>query len=508
MGGCFSDNKKDKPHHNSLPRKEENKKAIGDQIGIKINNDNIHKHYEILELLGTGHFGSVKRALRKGTKDSQEYAIKCIDKNKMGEQVHLLQRELSLLMMVNHPNIVKLYEVYEDDKYIYMVMEHCAGGELFEQLTERQRYNEAEASKIIYCIMSAVSHLHSLQIFHRDLKPENIMLSSKDPDAEIKIIDFGLAKKFVSDETGQNTVVGSAYYVAPEVLNNRYGPGCDEWSIGVIMYMLLLGKAPFDGDSDASIYKQIARCNYSQEGEDWDRLSDEAKDLLKRLLEPKANLRITSKEALGHPWFELRTNPSTKKVHRKVMQRLRQRGKANQLIRETMHVLIRYLKNKEIDELNEIFRQLDTEHTGRITAKDLQAGLSQVGVNLSDEDVEDLIKGLDQTENGTLNYSDFLAATLDKKVLHNKDALWLAFKSFDIDDEGAITKDKLKIAMERAGWKLTDEDIAKMFSEIGLSINEPINFEAFCMIFDKPNEIEDASVLMAANPRVVPENRA
>lgn len=260
----------------------------------------IHKFYDIKELLGTGHFGSVKRALRKDAKDSQEYAVKSIEKSKINDQLHLLQRELSLLMMVNHPNIVKLYEVYEDDRYIYMVMEHCAGGELFEQLMERQRYTEAEAAKIIYCLMSAVSHLHSLKISHRDLKPENIMLSSKGPDAEIKLIDFGLAKKFVSDESSMNTVVGSSYYVAPEVLNNKYGVGCDEWSIGVIMYMLLLGKAPFEGDSDASIYKQIAKCNYSQEGEDWEMLSDDAKDLLKRLLEPKAANRVTSKDALNH----------------------------------------------------------------------------------------------------------------------------------------------------------------------------------------------------------------
>jgi len=189
------------------------------------------------------------------------------------------------------------------------------------------------------------------------------------------------------------------------------------------------------------------------------------------------------------------------------MQRLRQRNKANQLIRETMHVCIRYLKINEIDQLNEIFRELDTQHTGRITANDLQVGLRKVGINLSDEDVEDLIKGLDQTEAGMLNYSDFLAATLDKKLLQNKDALWLAFKSFDIHNEGAITKEKLKVAMRRAGWTLTDEDIKNMLNDLGLSENEPINFEAFCMIFDKPNEIEDASVLMTSTNVEAVENR-
>lgn len=133
------------------------------------------------------------------------------------------------------------------------------------------------------------------------------------------------------------------------------------------------------------------------------------------------------------------------------MRRLKERGKTNKLIKETTHILIRYLKNREIDQLNEIFRELDTEHTGYITASDLQNGLRRVGMNLEDTEVENLIRSLDQTEEGHLNYSDFLAATLDKKLLHNKDALWLAFKSFDIDNEGAITKDKLRIAMEKAG---------------------------------------------------------
>ena len=148
--------------------------------------------------MGRGHFGTVKMAQSEGPHDVNGYAIKSIMKTKIEYRIDLLERELSLLVTVNHPNIIKFYEVYEDAQYIHLVMELCTGGELFDQLASKGRYTEAEAAKIMKCLLHAVAHLHSLEIAHRDLKPENIMLSTPDPDAEIKIIDFGLAKKSLS----------------------------------------------------------------------------------------------------------------------------------------------------------------------------------------------------------------------------------------------------------------------------------------------------------------------
>ena len=177
--------------------------------------------------MGRGHFGTVKRAESKDPHDNNGYAIKSIMKSKIESRIDLLERELELLIAVNHPNIIKFYEVYEDPQYIHLVMELCTGGELFDQLISKGRYTEAEAAKIMHSLLNAVSHLHSLEIAHRDLKPENIMLSTPDENAEIKIIDFGLAKKYLGEGTGENTILGSSYYVAPEVLNNSYGLSCD-----------------------------------------------------------------------------------------------------------------------------------------------------------------------------------------------------------------------------------------------------------------------------------------
>ena len=248
--------------------------------------------------MGRGHFGTVKRAESKDPHDTTGYAIKSIMKSMIEMRIDLLERELELLVTVNHPNIIKFYEVYEDSQYIHLVMELCTGGELFDQLISKGRYTEAEAAKIMYSLLNAVSHLHSLGIVHRDLKPENIMLSTSDDQAEIKIIDFGLAKKFLQEGTGQNTILGSSYYVAPEVLNNSYGLSCDIWSCGVILFMLLSGKAPFDGNSDMTIYDQIRKTNYSTSGPEWTKISEEAKGFVKLLLNPDHKNRITAKEAL------------------------------------------------------------------------------------------------------------------------------------------------------------------------------------------------------------------
>lgn len=187
----------------------------------------IQKFYDVQGEIGSGHFGKVKKAYSKDKKIQQGFAIKSIPKAKIRGRLELLQRELGYLMIVDHPNIIKLYEVFEDHQYIHLVMELCNGGELFTQLIEKGRYSEGEAAGIIYSLLNALSHLHSLHIVHRDLKPENIMFASPDPDSEVKLIDFGLAKKYIAEDMLMHTPVGTSYYVAPEVLQNNYGSECD-----------------------------------------------------------------------------------------------------------------------------------------------------------------------------------------------------------------------------------------------------------------------------------------
>jgi len=171
------------------------------------------------------------------------------------------------MIQIDHPNIIKLYEVYEDARYLYLIMEECTGGELFDRILDRiegqNLFTEREAAAIFKQYMSAVCHCHSQKICHRDLKPENLLLSNDKPDSPLKVIDFGLSKVYSNGNNHMNTKVGTAYYVSPEVLEGNYDEKCDIWSSGVILYILLTGEPPFNGANDNEIYRKISQRKFS-----------------------------------------------------------------------------------------------------------------------------------------------------------------------------------------------------------------------------------------------------
>lgn len=174
--------------------------------------------------------------------------------------------EIDIMIQVDHPNIIKLYEIFEDSRYVYLIMEECTGGELFDRIlqriSEKNLYTEKEAAIIFRQMMSAVCHSHSLKICHRDLKPENLIFLNSSNDS-LKVIDFGLSKIFDEKNHTMKSKVGTAYYVSPEILKGEYDEKCDIWSSGVILYILLTGDPPFNGASDNEIYRNIAKKKYS-----------------------------------------------------------------------------------------------------------------------------------------------------------------------------------------------------------------------------------------------------
>lgn len=174
----------------------------------------------------------------------------------------LLEEELAILSQVDHPNIIKFHETYIDYRYVHIVMELAEGGELFEKIVEMHKFSEEKAAGLMRKILSAVKHLHEHGICHRDLKPENFLFSDNSQDAEIKLIDFGLSKRFgqLQDQDPSekmHTIVGTPYYVAPEVLRGNYDFSCDVWSLGVILYIMLCGYPPFEGDNNKEIFKRV-----------------------------------------------------------------------------------------------------------------------------------------------------------------------------------------------------------------------------------------------------------
>lgn len=176
-------------------------------------------------MLGYGQFGTVREAKKLGESSDRLYAIKSICKDKVKKNLSVMKRELEILKLVDHPNVIKLYEIYEDARYIHLVTEVCRGGDVFDQIINRKVMTEDEIARIMRCMLSALNHLHSLKICHRDVKPENFLFLNKDSDGEIKLVDFGMSVKFGDDS--MHTMVGTPYYVAPEVLRGIYGKECD-----------------------------------------------------------------------------------------------------------------------------------------------------------------------------------------------------------------------------------------------------------------------------------------
>jgi len=261
--------------------------------------------------LGSGAFSVVKEGIHK--KDGSKVAIKVIQKTTVaGEDIKLLRREITNLKTLDHPNILKLYEVYEDKQQFYLVMELVQGKELFDKIVERGQYSERDASHITRQFVSAIEYLHSKGIAHRDLKPENILSVGSGEKEVIKVADFGLSKNFGDEK--MMTSCGSPGYVAPEVLEcETYDKSVDMWSIGVILYILLVGYPPFYADSDPALFKKIMACDYSF-GEGWDVVSESAKDLIKHLLVKDPKQRFNAGQALNHPWLKQGKDLSEKQL--------------------------------------------------------------------------------------------------------------------------------------------------------------------------------------------------
>ena len=270
---------------------------VSKETMIKISSAPLSENYTIVGDVGSGSYGTVKRVRHK--KLGEIRAMKIINK----------KTEIVILRKICHPNILNVFEIYEDTKKFYIMSELLEGGELFEAIAQQGSFSEADAAKIMKQILNAVNYLHSKGIVHRDLKPENIMLTSKIKSTkskyEIKLIDFGTATNYEPHKK-MTKFIGTSYYLAPEVLKESYDEKCDVWSCGVIMYILLSGYPSFNGNSNVDIYHNIQQNNPPYfSGEEWKEVTKEAIDLIKFMLTKNPNKRYSAEMCLNHKWFKL-----------------------------------------------------------------------------------------------------------------------------------------------------------------------------------------------------------
>jgi calcium/calmodulin-dependent protein kinase I len=268
-------------------------------------NTSFHKFYKLGRKLGSGAFSVVHIATHRETR--KQVAVKCIAKTSLADlDAKALKQEVEIMSKLDHPNLVPLLDYYEEERYYFIVTPLCTGGELFDDLVKRKSYTEEDARVLLGKLASAIQYIHSRGIVHRDLKPENILLKTTAPGAEVMIADFGFARSMTGSRRG--TACGTPGYVAPEVVQGRpYGAEVDCWSLGVILFILLCGYPPFPGSNHAAILDKVVNADFEFESPFWDHVSEDAKDLVSKLLTVDPIKRLSAAEILEHPWM----NPPT-----------------------------------------------------------------------------------------------------------------------------------------------------------------------------------------------------
>lgn len=452
----------------SLSGKNDSKKSdllkVRYSLFIKRKERNVLENYLVLEKIGKGGTGSVYRVIHLDS--NQLRAMKVIKKENLishFEDNNFL-KEIELLKSVDHPNIIKIFEYYEDDFYFYIVTEYISGGDLYETISKWKDYTESRAATIFYQILCAVNYLHStLKIIHRDIKAENILVVKNQNLSKInvKLIDFG-AGNFIQSDKKLSHRIGTPYYIAPEVLNKNYNEKADLWSCGVLLYMLLIGKFPFYGKHLKDIYAAVLKGKYDNESEQWNKLSMEAKDLITKLLEFDCNLRISAKDALNHPFFKNVMDSNDQEGNKRLSDALRNIKNFN--VREKFHqailsYIVHYLvSTEELEDLEKVFCQLDRNCAGRLSYDDVILGCEKVfSRNYSESEIEELIVALDHDKNGYIEYEEFLRAALNKKILISKQNLHKAFDRFDLNKDGKLTVNELKEVFETDDIEVVNE---------------------------------------------------
>ncbi|KAK2644479.1 hypothetical protein Ddye_019674 [Dipteronia dyeriana] len=476
--------------------------------------EDIKQHYTLGKELGRGQFGITYLCTENST--GHTYACKSILKRKLASKQDRedMRREIQLMQhMSGQQNIVEFRGAYEDRQSVHLVMELCSGGELFDKILAQGHYTERAAAGICKAIVNVVHSCHFMGVMHRDLKPENFLLSSKDENAMLKATDFGLSV-FIEEGKVYRDIVGSAYYVAPEVLRRSYGKEIDVWSAGVILYILLSGVPPFWAENEKGIFDAVLKGEIDFETAPWPSISNSAKDLVRKMLTQDPRKRITSAQVLEHPWIK---EASDKPIDSAVLSRMKQFRAMNKLKKLALKVIAENLSEDEIKGLKSMFANIDTDQSGTITYEELKTGLSRLGSKLSEVEVKQLMEAVsinsilttaafveysifrashtysigvsslslcnefqaDVDGNGSIDYIEFISATMHRYRLERDEHLFKAFQYFDTDHSGYITRDELETAMKEYG--MGDEaTIREIITEVDTDNDGRINYEEFC----------------------------
>ncbi|KAJ6316536.1 hypothetical protein OIU78_019755 [Salix suchowensis] len=452
---------------------------------LKTRTGQLKEYYNLGRKLGHGQFGTTFLCVEKAT--GKEYACKSISKEKLltSDEVDDVRREIQIMHhLAGHPNVVSIKGAYEDAMAVHVVMELCAGGELFDRIIERGHYTERKAAQLTRTIVGVIESCHSLGVMHRDLKPENFLFVNESEDSPLKAIDFGLSVFFKPGDV-LNDVVGSPYYVAPEVLRRRYGPEADVWSAGVMVYILLCGVPPFWAENEHDIFEEVLHGDLDFTSDPWPNISSSAKDLVRRMLVRDPKKRLTAHVVLCHPWVHDDGVAPDKPLDPAVLSCLKQFSAMNKIKKMALRVIAENVSEDEIAGLKEIFKMIDTDNSGQITFEELKVGLRRLGANLTEAEIHSLLREADADNSGTIDCKEFIAATLHLNKAEKDDHLSAAFSYFDKDGSGYITIDELQQACNEFG--MDDVHLEEMIREVDQDNDGSIDYSEFVAMMRKGN---------------------
>ena len=471
----------------------------------------IRYFYKFKDFLGEGHFGSVRTAFKKREYSPHKlFAVKSISLKKLSEKEYQdLILEVKIISSLEHPHIVKFYETYYDDKYFHIVTELCRGNNLYMRLKKlKGKMKEEHAKIIILKILHAINYCHSNGVVHRDLKPENIVFESpknnndydeyndeeenNNNDFNIKICDFGLSA-FKNSTDKLHTILGTPYYMAPEVLKGDYNEKCDIWSIGAITYYLITGTEPFKGNTSNQIFSRILYTEPDYSPSKFWNTSQVLIDFLKQCFSKDPLVRPTAREALEHPWFEniFKKIHSPKFIGENIFYNISVTKKFSQLKRLIMRYVVYNMGHTELNIYKNAFIAFDKDNTGVITPEELKRLFNIYHKNLNEIQIKNIMSVSDE-RNNFLTYYEFIITCLQVEEFLSPIKLLDAFLFFDVDNNNEIDGDDLYLALLRWGKDIIEKDKIEKIIYLGTKKKySKLNLKAFVEIFEDEIDVNN-----------------
>ena len=431
----------------------------------------IEQNYEILdEIIFKGSHSVIKKGLHKLT--GSLVAIKIVKLESIEQFSETAKKNylqgLEILKKIDHPNVMRLIDIYTNETTLQVVTEFYNGGELFEKLMQKKNFNENTCAKVIKQILFGLNYLHKNRIVHRGITPENLVFEGTNENFLIKIIDFKLLT-YLPENTKLSDKVGAVFYIAPEILCENYDFKCDIWSCGVLLFTMLCGKFPFNGETNLDIFQNIKSGKICKDCPEFKSLSNEAKDFIQKLLKVNPEERFNADEALQHQWLKDRNRNRqsiSKIVNFSMIDNLKQFKIYCKLQKIFWMYLINYfLRPEEKDELSKFFQELDKDGKGYLNKEDLVNLLKRVKTNDADKEAEKIANSFgNPSKEIKITFSEFLMGSIEKKAFLNDDRIKLAFSSLDKENKGKVTISDLK--NEFGGERITESVWKELFLEV------------------------------------------